>query len=124
MKIDAYRVSAVFENGDTIDNDITAVNGDLERMVQSEIAETNEWHDGQPTAFLVNYYADGEIVSTETVPNEHTKGKTYKVVDAEGYTIAETDDVPDVLEIVYSHDEAVVLKLGADGKYHVDETDW
>lgn len=59
MKIDAYRVSAVFENGGTIDNDITAVNGDVENMVQSEIAETNDWHDGKPTAFLVTYYSDG-----------------------------------------------------------------
>ena len=69
MKIDAYRVSAVFENGDTIDNDTTEVNGDLESMVQSEVTETNGWHDGKPTAFLITYYSDGEIVSTETVKN-------------------------------------------------------
>lgn len=50
---------------------------------------------------------------------------TYRVVNADGDVLLETNEVPEVVKEVYGNEQAYsVLKLGDDGEYHVDETDW
>lgn len=48
----------------------------------------------------------------------------YLVIDIEGYELFRTDDGAEVVKEVYENKDAVVLVLGTDGDYHVDESDW
>lgn len=63
---DSFRVSAVFNDGTTVDNDIV---WDTDRWaVSSELEEAREWFaDREPKYFLVTYYRDGEVVGSEEV---------------------------------------------------------
>lgn len=49
----------------------------------------------------------------------------YRVIDVDGNVLIETGDAPDVIKYLYNDDGAwAVLKLGDDGEYHIDGTDW
>lgn len=64
MMYDSFRVSAVFEDGTTIDNDMVYKTGDI--AVEAELEEAKEWFaDKNPTSYLISYYKDDECVISE-----------------------------------------------------------
>lgn len=66
FEYDSFRVSAVFEDGSTIDNDIVSETG--ADAVEKEIDLTREWYEGrEPEYYIVNYYLDGRNVGEEEV---------------------------------------------------------
>lgn len=63
---DSFRVSAVFSDGTTIDNDMVYGAGDT--AVASELQNAKEWFaDKDPVSYLISYYRDGECILTEEV---------------------------------------------------------
>lgn len=64
MKYDSFRVSAVFEDGATIDNDKISATG--QDAIEAELEAAREWFgDRKPEYYLISYYNDGECVDTE-----------------------------------------------------------
>jgi len=61
---DSFRVSAVFADGTTIDNDIVYRTG--KAAIESEIEDAREWFaDKEPVHYMISYYRDGELYTTE-----------------------------------------------------------
>lgn len=64
MEYDSFRVSAVFEDGSTIDNDI--VKGFGNEAVEAELEEAREWFkDRDVSRYMVSYYKDGTCIENE-----------------------------------------------------------
>ena len=62
---DSFRVSAVFEDGTTADNDVLvpALGRD---SIEAELEEARKWFSEQnPACYMISYYKDGEFVRTE-----------------------------------------------------------
>ena len=61
---DSFRVSAVFDDGATIDNDI--VEDTTASAVENELEDAREWFaDRNPEGYMVSYYRDGECIRSE-----------------------------------------------------------
>lgn len=61
---DSFRVSAVFEDGASIDNDIISETG--RDAIEAELEVAREWFaDKDPEYYLVSYYKDGECLYNE-----------------------------------------------------------
>lgn len=61
---DSFRVSAVCENGNTVDNDVVDYTG--QEAVEAELKATKDWYGNNPMLdYLISYYRDGECVETE-----------------------------------------------------------
>ena len=62
---DSLRVSAIFEDGASIDNDI--VNDTGEEAIENELTIAREWFaDKDPNYYLISYYFNGECIATDT----------------------------------------------------------
>lgn len=63
MDFDAWRISAVWNDGTTVDNDMHERTGSALGEINEELAESEEWFwDRDPAEFLVNFYDGGEWV--------------------------------------------------------------
>lgn len=61
---DSFRVSAVFDDGKTIDNDIIEETGT--EAINAELESAKEWFaDQSPANYLISYYLDGECIGNE-----------------------------------------------------------
>jgi ribosome maturation factor RimP len=63
---DSFRVSALFDDGATIDNDIVYDTGS--DAVEAELKEAREWFaDKNPVGYIITFYRNGESYKTEEV---------------------------------------------------------
>lgn len=63
---DSFGVSAVFEDGTTVDNDIVRDTG--KEAIVNEINVAREWfEDRNPESYMISYYLDGKIVGAVEV---------------------------------------------------------
>lgn len=63
---DAFRVSAIDEDGSNVDNDAVCKVG--AEAIEAELAETREWYEGrEPAYYLISFYRDGRCYKTKEV---------------------------------------------------------
>ena len=64
MEYDSFRVSAVFADGSTIDNDVIEKTGN--DAVEAELEKAREWFKDRDVArYMVSYYKDGVCIESE-----------------------------------------------------------
>ena len=62
---DSFRVSAIFEDGTSVDNDIIKDTG--ESAVAAELEVAKDWFaDRNPSYYLIRYYLNGKCIRDET----------------------------------------------------------
>lgn len=63
---DSFRVSAVWEDGTTVDNDIIYEVG--EDAVKAELEVAREWFaDRNPSEYMISYYFEGDVIGADMV---------------------------------------------------------
>ena len=66
MDYNSFRVSAVWNSGETVDNDMVYEVG--EEAVEKELAEARAWFgERHPESYMISYYQNGEYVFSEYV---------------------------------------------------------
>lgn len=70
MDYNYFMVSAVYEDGTTVDCDKMKVGENVNENLRKEIAAAEEWFgdpDHRPKEFMITFYQNSEVVKTFTV---------------------------------------------------------
>lgn len=63
---DSFRVSAVWDDGTTVDNDI--VHGVSAEAIEEELEVAREWFaDRNPSEYMISYYFEGDVIGADMV---------------------------------------------------------